>query len=247
MNSNRTALALAIVVTTLILLSGTGGHSPAAELGAHPASSASAAIASSARIDPSVGPLTASLTVSPSSLTEGQSMNVETTATGGTPPYIYSYSGLPAGCGGQNQDTFSCNPSSTGTYTVQATARDSGTNQTQSNSVSVTITSSNGNGNGNGNGNNGGNNSSNPLSSLFSGFSGALSLVLIFGVIGFVTWILMLVAVWIIAITLVRRLPKRGASASAGPTVPCPACAASIPPGTKFCPECGASVVAKRP
>jgi hypothetical protein len=187
-------------------------------------------------------PLSASLTVSPSSLSEGQSMNVQVTATGGFGSYSYSYSGLPPGCGGQNSPSFSCNPSGTGTFSVVAGVSDSGTNHTQTNSVSVAVTSSS-NGNGNGNGN--GNNSSGGLSSLFSGFSNILSLLLLFGIVGFATWILLIVGVWVIAITLVRRLPKRGATDPAVAGGRCAACAAPTPAGARFCPACGASTVPK--
>lgn len=195
------------------------------------------------------GMLGASLTVSPSQVQEGQSIQVQTTANGGTVPYTYAYSGLPSGCTGPSMASFSCAPSSTGTFSIQVTVTDTNGNHTQSNSVSVDVTSSsnNGNGNGSGNGKNGGNNSSNPLSSLFSGFSGLLPLLLLFGVVGFVTWILLLVGVWIIAITLVRRLPKRGTVGAPGPTTKCAACSASISAGSKFCSECGAGTGPKVP
>lgn len=185
--------------------------------------------------------ITASLSINPGSVQEGQSISVSTTASGGTRPYSFAYSGLPPGCTGQNQASFSCNPSSTGSYNVQVSVTDSRGNQSNpSNSVPIDVTSSN-SGNGNGNGNN----SSNGLSSLFSGFSGFLSLFLIVGVVGFATWILMLVAVWIIAITLLRRLPKRGSAGGLGATTNCAACSASVPAGSKFCAECGARVASK--
>jgi hypothetical protein len=198
---------------------------------------------------PSVSPadssLTASLSISPGQLQQGGSISVTTSVSGGTPPYSYSYTGLPSGCSSQDQPLFSCTPSSTGSFSVQVTVTDShGNSSAPSNSVSVDITSSN---NGNGNGNGGGNNSSTGLSSLFSGFSGILSLLLIFGVVGFITWILLIVGIWIIAITLVRRLPKRGAIGAAGATAKCGACSAVIPAGSKFCPECGAGTAPKVP
>ncbi|MCI4336552.1 MAG: zinc ribbon domain-containing protein [Thermoplasmata archaeon] len=193
---------------------------------------------------PASNPVSASLSISPSQVQKGQSISVTTTASGGTPPYTsYSYTGLPGGCSGQNQASFSCNPSSTGSFSVQVTVTDMHGNQsTPGNTVSVDITSSS---NGNGNGNGGGNNSSGGLSSLFSGFSGILSLLLIFGIVGFITWILLLVGVWIIAITLVRRLPKRGVAGAVSAFTKCPACSTPIPVGTKFCSECGTSTAPK--
>ncbi|HEV8049951.1 MAG TPA: hypothetical protein VGP88_05105 [Thermoplasmata archaeon] len=190
-------------------------------------------------------PVSVSLNINPSQLQKGQSISVQATANGGTPPYSFSYTGLPQGCGGQNGASFTCTPSSSGSYTVQVTASDSQGNQSSpSNSVSLDITSAN-NGNGNGNGNGGGNNSSNGLSSLFSGFSGILSLVLIFAVVGFITWILLIVGVWVIAVTLLRRLPKPGAIAAGAATTKCAACSATIPVGSKFCASCGASTAPK--
>ena len=183
-------------------------------------------------------PLSANLNINPSQTQEGQSINLQTNVNGGTPPYAYSYTGLPQGCPNQNQSSYMCTPTSTGNYEVSVTVTDAHGNQTVSSSVGLSVTSSN-SGNGKGNGNNGSNNSSNPLSSLFSNLGGYLSLVLIAGLIGFVTWVLLVVGVWIIAITLVRRLPKR---VPGGPsTVPCPSCSTTMPAGAKFCPECGKS------
>ncbi|MFI5414067.1 MAG: hypothetical protein ACHQ16_00080 [Candidatus Lutacidiplasmatales archaeon] len=234
-----TASVLA-VLAILLLVAGLGAVSVTSGSWSH----------SGARISPAavVGAtpvVSASLSISPGQVQKGQSISVTTTASGGTPPYTYSYTGLPGGCSGQNQASFSCNPSSTGSFSVQVTVTDMHGNQsTPSNSVSVDVTSSS-NGNGNGNGNGGGNNSSGGLSSLFSGFSGILSLLLIFGIVGFITWILLIVGVWIIAITLVRRLPKRGAAGSSSAFTKCAACSTPIPVGTKFCSECGVSTVPK--
>lgn len=190
---------------------------------------------------PSAAPVTASLSITPQQVSKGQPINVQTIASGGTPPYSYSYTGLPPGCGGQNQPSFSCNPSATGSFSVQVTATDSHGNQSNpSNSVSVDVTSSSG---GNGNGNGGSNNSSNPFSSLFSGLGGILAIALILAIVGFVAWILLVVGVWVIAVVLMRRLPKGGAAAVT--KVRCAACDRMIPDGSKFCPECGASTAPK--
>lgn len=203
--------------------------------------------ASSSHLRATVNPVSVSLTVNPGRTTEGQTVSVQATANGGTPPYSFAYSGLPNGCQGQNGASFTCNPSSSGTYSIQVTATDSRGNQSSpSNSVSLTVTSSN-NGNSNGNGNGNGNNSSNGLSSLFSGFSGVLSLLFIVGIVGFATWILLIVGVWIIAVTLVRRLPKRGEWGTPIASSKCAACGAAIAAGSKFCASCGASTAPKAP
>ena len=193
-------------------------------------------------LSPFNAPLIASLSISPGQVQKGQSISLTTTASGGTPPLSYNYYGLPPGCTSSNTATFGCSPSSTGTFPIQVSVTDSKSNNTLSNTVSVTVTSS-----GSGNGGGSGNNSSNPFSSLLSGLGGFLQLLIIFGLIGFATWILLIVGVWIIAIVLLRRLPKRGATMPATPTVKCAACSAAIPGGSKFCPECGTSTAPKTP
>ncbi len=187
----------------------------------------------------------ASLTISPSQITQGQSINVQTSVNGGTSPYSYSYSGLPSGCGGQSSAQFSCNPSGTGNFNVQVMVTDFNGNSSISPSQSLTVTSSNNN-NGNGNGNGSGSSSNNSFSSLFSNIGGFLSLLVIFGIVGFATWVLLVVGIWIIAIVLLRRLPKRGEAAAMAVTGRCAACSAAIPSSAKFCPECGASTAPKR-
>jgi hypothetical protein len=241
MSQRRGTQAIAATVVLLLLATGVGAfgfHSFSRGHGAAP-------VSPTALVAPLASTMTAVLSVSPSQVQQGQSMNLQTTVTGGRAPYSYTYSGLPPGCTGQNSPSLSCNPSSSGTYTLQVGVSDSSTNQTQSNSVTVTVTTaSNGNGNGNGKG---GNNSSSGLSSLFSGFSGILSLLLIFSIVGLVTWILLIVGVWVIAITLLRRLPKRGATEAAGAPMKCAACSAANPAGSKFCSACGTSTAPKSP
>lgn len=197
-------------------------------------------------VDPA---LMVDLTVSPQSITQGQSVNIQTSASGGSNSYSYSYSGLPSGCQGQNSPQFQCTPSSTGAYNIDVNVTDTNGGYVDSAGQNLQVNPSNSNsGGGGGNSGNGGNNSSNPLGSLLSGFSGVLSLLLIAGIIGFVSWILLIVGVWIIAVVLIRRLPKRGTAASAalaGAMTKCASCSAMIPGGSKFCPECGASTTPK--
>jgi hypothetical protein len=200
---------------------------------------------SSLTIDPA---LQVSLNVNPQDINSGQSIDVQTVASYGSGSYTYNYMGLPSNCMSyQGQSTFSCNPNS-GNYNISVSVSDTNGASVQSSTVSVQVSPSSGGGNGNGGSGSGGNNSSNPFGSLLSGFSGILSLLLIAGIVGFVTWILLIVGVWIIAVVLIRRLPKRGtaaAAALAGATAKCASCSAVIPAGSKFCPECGVKTVPK--
>ena len=187
--------------------------------------------------------VTASLTLSPSQVTEGQSVYVYAMAGGGSDSYSYVYSGLPSGCTGYMGQSFTCTPSQTGDFSnIWVNVSDTYGGYADSSTQRLQVNSSSGGGNGGSGGS--GNNSSNPLSGLLSGIGGYLSILLIFGIIGFVTWILLIVGVWIIAIVLYRRLPKRGASVPAEispvPTVKCASCSATIPAASRFCSECGA-------
>jgi hypothetical protein len=228
--------ACLIVALALALTMGIGGssglHSPASA--ARPSGSASLA-----GVHPFNSVVSASLTISPTTIQKGNSIFVNTSASGGTSPYSYLYYGLPSGCSGFTVASFTCSPQSTGTFYVQVNATDSHGNYTISNSVKLSVTSSSSTG---GTGNN---SSTNPFSGLLSGFQGFLQLLIIFGFIGFVTWVLLVVGVWIIAIVLLRRLPKRGTPGAASAMTKCAACSSSIPEGSKFCPNCGASTAPK--
>jgi hypothetical protein len=182
------------------------------------------------------------LSVTPQQITSGQSINIQTNVNYGWGPFTYDYNGLPSSCMSGQGQSFSCNPN-TGDYNITVNVTDSTGASVKSGNQYVQVSSSSGSGGGGG----GGNNSSNPFGSLLSGFSGILSLLLIAGIIGFATWILLIVGVWIIAVVLIRRLPKRGTAAAAmlaGQTTKCASCSAVIPANTKFCPECGTSTTA---
>ena len=184
--------------------------------------------------------LSVNLQLNPSQVQEGQSVRVQATATGGVPPYSYVYNNFPSGCNGGNYSSWSCNPSSTGDYEPSVQVSD--LNHTmQSDTQSLDVTSSNNNGN-----SSNGNNSSNPFSSLLSGLGGFLTIALIAGLVVFILFILLVVGVWIIAVTLVRRLPKRGAAPSDQTTVKCASCGALVPSTAKFCPECGTGTGPKK-
>ncbi|HEV2450104.1 MAG TPA: hypothetical protein VGU43_06845, partial [Thermoplasmata archaeon] len=68
--------------------------------------------------------LTVALTTSVSTVDRGGAVEISVSASGGTAPYAYLYSGLPPGCASQNSSAFSCRPSVTGSYSVKATVTD---------------------------------------------------------------------------------------------------------------------------
>jgi hypothetical protein len=58
---------------------------------------------------------------------QGHEVFMKTNASGGTPPYTYSYSNLPvgSGCTNQNSSELNCTPSNTGNYMIQVSVTDS--------------------------------------------------------------------------------------------------------------------------
>jgi hypothetical protein len=81
-------------------------------------------------------PTISSFVAVPSSFTVGTSTVLTVTASGGTGPLTYSYSGLPDGCTSMNASALSCTPTSTGSYTIMVTVTDV---HQMSTSASVTI------------------------------------------------------------------------------------------------------------
>jgi YVTN family beta-propeller protein len=69
--------------------------------------------------------LSATLTVSPSTITVGGETNFTTTAVGGIVPYSYVYSGLPEGCATADLAVLRCLPTVTGTFAVTVNVTDS--------------------------------------------------------------------------------------------------------------------------
>ncbi|MCI4345344.1 MAG: hypothetical protein L3K07_01095 [Thermoplasmata archaeon] len=65
-----------------------------------------------------------SVVANPSTLAVGQSLELATTASGGSTPYRYSYAGLPPGCATANVASLSCVVSTPGQYLVAVTATD---------------------------------------------------------------------------------------------------------------------------
>lgn len=88
------------------------------------------------------------------------------------------------------------------------------------------------------------NSSNSSLSNLLSNAGAFLRILLIGGIILFVTWILLVAGIWVIAVVLMRRLPKPGAPVSAVYARNCAACSSPMPASAKFCPECGKSTAA---
>jgi PKD domain-containing protein/galactose oxidase-like protein/SprB-like repeat protein len=70
--------------------------------------------------------LTVRLSVAPTSIVLGQSSMLTATASGGSPPYSYSWN-LPAGCASANRSTLSCTPTVTGNLSLAVTVHDSAT------------------------------------------------------------------------------------------------------------------------
>ena len=63
-------------------------------------------------------PTISSFTITPSNLTVGDTVTFSVSASGGSPPYTYGYSGLPSGCVSSNVSAFNCTPTAAGNYTV---------------------------------------------------------------------------------------------------------------------------------
>jgi hypothetical protein len=98
------------------------------------ASARSPSITVDAAAAPSV---TVSVTGSPDLV--GSALTLTATPQGGTAPFAYAWSGLPAGCTSQNDPTLVCAPTSAGNFSVEVHATDSdGANATATVSVSVT-------------------------------------------------------------------------------------------------------------
>lgn len=89
-------------------------------------------------VNPSLGPTISSFVATPSLFTVGGSTTLNVIATGGKPPYTFSYAALPAGCASANSSTIPCTPTSAGRYNVSATVTDMNS-RTSSTRVSLTV------------------------------------------------------------------------------------------------------------
>lgn len=186
--------------------------------------------------------LTVSISVSPQPVSPGSSFTVTAMVSNGNGPFTFNWNNLPSGCNNPgNVSSWTCSLSSSGNYMVSVSVTNhTGAQGSASQSFSV---SGSGNGNGGGNGSKGNGNGSNGNSSNGLNLSGLGPIVFyafIAGVVGFVLLIALTVGVIMIAVILARRLPRppRGG-------VVCPACHSTAPAGSKFCPQCGASLAPK--
>ncbi len=98
-------------------------------------------------VQPSVAskPVVSQFYASPSPLALGGQTTFYVSATGGAPPYTYSYVGLPTGCSSSNSGSLSCTPTGTGTFNVTVTVTDTrGQSALANTSVVVTAAPSSG-------------------------------------------------------------------------------------------------------
>ncbi|MCI4324746.1 MAG: kelch motif-containing protein [Thermoplasmata archaeon] len=80
-----------------------------------------------------------SLTASSASVTVNQPFALATDAANGSRPYSYTYTGLPTGCASTDSATLQCTPTSTGTYSIVVTVKDSLGFATMSQPTNVTV------------------------------------------------------------------------------------------------------------
>lgn len=73
-----------------------------------------------------IGALTITSAVPPPAAVQGQAYNYQFTATGGTTPYTWSATSLPAGLSLSSSGLLSGTPSSAGSFSVTVTVTDSG-------------------------------------------------------------------------------------------------------------------------
>ncbi|HEV2519434.1 MAG TPA: PKD domain-containing protein [Thermoplasmata archaeon] len=83
-------------------------------------------------------PVVASISATPTTVDAGELLAISVSVTGGTAPFGYAWSGLPAGCSSLNASVLSCRPSASGTSTVGVSVRDAAGGQT-SGSLPLTV------------------------------------------------------------------------------------------------------------
>ena len=84
---------------------------------------------------PSGAPSISSFTITPSTVSVGTPVIISVSASGGTPPLAYDYTGLPSGCATTDKASFSCTPSISGNYTVTVYVNDSASHSASSNTL----------------------------------------------------------------------------------------------------------------
>ncbi|HEY6238641.1 MAG TPA: YncE family protein, partial [Thermoplasmata archaeon] len=88
---------------------------------------------------PNGSPLSVTVSITPAAVALGGSTTIAALASGGTPPYSYAYTGLPAGCPSVDQASWACSPTSTGSYSVTVDVTDAVTAMA-STSAALTVT-----------------------------------------------------------------------------------------------------------
>ncbi len=88
------------------------------------------------------GSPTVSVTANPASIALGATSTLTGLVSGGTTPYAYAWTGLPAGCSTANRASLSCTPTAAGTFTVTLTVTDAQA-KTGQGSATLTVTTSN--------------------------------------------------------------------------------------------------------
>ncbi|MDE1882271.1 MAG: PKD domain-containing protein, partial [Euryarchaeota archaeon] len=83
---------------------------------------------------------------SPNPVNVGATLSLSTTLTGGAPSDTYAWSGLPTGCTGANAATFTCTPSTAGTYSTKVAVTDGNGGTGTSSATSITVSSGGGGG-----------------------------------------------------------------------------------------------------
>jgi hypothetical protein len=83
-----------------------------------------ASVASSRALEVHSRPSIGSVFASPNASSEGYPVSITVTATGGTLPYSFAYSGLPTGCTSANASSITCTPKATGTFSIQVQVTD---------------------------------------------------------------------------------------------------------------------------
>jgi PKD repeat protein len=102
-----------------------------------PGSARPATVGSSARLAPDA--LAVSLHLEHNLVDAYSAVLFNATAAGGTPPYTYSWNGLPWGCRSANTPGLSCTPIVAGTYNVSVTVTDAAASTVTSASQVVTV------------------------------------------------------------------------------------------------------------